>query len=223
MTRFILWYEKLPTYDSYVEKLSTKFKMSKQAAHGIFSIFMLTILAAYIWLPSLLGTLSIASYWVMLSVYLICTASFLWAMLTVATLWSPKLRDWISIFSVISVMTSIFAITPINYQSGANTKYVQDTTYITYDMKCPYCKKAHSQMIAATNLYNQTHKKQIKIVDIRKDTELAKTLKTKINYKGTIIDTKTGKQSTYTLKNAKNDPDVPSIGYVWEILRSYSH
>ena len=216
MTSFILWYEKLPTFDDYVQKIETKLNVSKQLAHGIFSVIILAILAAYLWLPSLLGLFSNISYWILLLVYLICTASFAWAIFTAATLWKPRTRDWISIIGFISVMMSLISISPLNYQY--NTNYEQDTTYVTYDMTCPYCKKAHTQMIAATNLYNQTHKNQIKIVNIQKDSDLVKKVKAQIKYKGTIINTKTGKQATYTLKNSKNDPESPSIGYVWKIL-----
>lgn len=216
MTSFILWYEKLPTFDSYTKKIAEKLNISEKAANTIFSIVIIALLAANLWLPGLIGLIPHVSYWVLLLVYLICAISAAWAMITVATVFSQRVRDWISILGLISVVISFIAISPINYQ--VNTQYNQGTTYVTYDMTCPYCKKAHTQLIAATNLYNQTHKNQIKIVDIRKDSNLVKKLKSQIKYKGTIINTKTGKQSTYTLKNSKNDPKTPSIGYVWKIL-----
>lgn len=218
MTSFILWYEKLPTFDSYVKKLASKLNISEKAANAIFGSFIIILLMANLWLTGLIGLIPHVSYWVMLLVYLICAISAAWAMITVATIFSQRVRDWVSVLALISVVISFIAISPINYQY--NTKYEPGTTYVTYDMTCPYCKKAHTQLIAATNLYNQTHKNQIKIVDISKDSNLVKKLKSQIDYKGTIINTKTGEQAKYTLKNSKNDPETPSIEYVWQILNN---
>jgi len=55
-------------------------------------------------------------------------------------------------------------------------------------------------------MYNSTHGNKIVLVDLAQDSKIAKELKKRITYKGTILNVSHNKQGTYTLRDEKKKP-----------------
>lgn len=111
--------------------------------------------------------------------------------------------------------------------SSKVTKMKPGVVYVTYSPKCNFCKKAEPARNAAVNLYNNTHTKQVKTVNIDENTKLAKDIKKHLKYKGMFIVqtdknkrliTTTKPYTTGIKKNGKVTPAEPNHKATYESL-----
>lgn len=206
-----MW-DNIPTVDD----LSSKYKLSALWIRLL--IFILTIFI--IFLPSMIA--HIAGYWTTL---IIAIASLIaWNYLIIIVVKSESYKIYKRVMYTILVLYSIFSCLNlfIEFPKSQPDKFNNDTTYVTYDHTCPYCRKATLPLNASVNLYNRFNSKKIVMVDLTQDTSLTKELKKRITYKGTIINISKNKQGTYTLRGQDKKPRTPSPEYIWKLLKTYN-
>lgn len=206
-----MW-DNIPT----VDELASKYKLSALWVRLI--ILILTIFTVF--LPSLV--FHFTGYWITL---IISLASLLaWNYFIIIVVKSESNEIYKKVMYTILILYSAFAVTSmtIGFPSTQPTKFDNNTTYVTYDHNCPYCRKATIPLNASVNLYNRVSSKQIVMVDLTQDTPLTKELKKRITYKGTILNISKNKQGTYTLRGLDKKPKTPSPEYIWKLLKTYN-
>lgn len=100
----------------------------------------------------------------------------------------------------------------------------ENTTYITYDEKCPYCEKSKVNMNRAIIVYNQTHKNKVKLIDLNSKKPISSEVKQYIKYKGSIIrknEDGTFKTKVYT-KGDNNGPVAASNSEIYDLIKNIS-
>ena len=111
--------------------------------------------------------------------------------------------------------------------SSKVTKMEPGVVYVTYSPKCKFCQKAEPARKDAVNLYNNTHKTQVKTINIDENTKLVKDIKKHLKYKGMFIVqtdknkrliTTTKPYTTGIKKNGKVTPAEPSHKATYESL-----
>ena len=125
---------------------------------------------------------------------------------------------------VLIALVTLTRILPITGMTNTDKTVQPHTVYVTYSDKCPYCKISESNMRHAVNLYNATHTKTVKVVDIEKDTKLAKSVKQYIQKKGTVIvfgekaDQYNSYQVVYTLSDLEGNPVRATPNHIYRYL-----
>lgn len=200
-----------------VSQLAKKYKISE-----FLVILILFILAtASIFFPSFVG--QFAGYWVTTLIKVACQISWLYLLIITVKDWSIKIARKL-MYAILFIVfgANLIAISPLGAWPSTPDEFDEKVTYVTYDMSCPYCKKAHLSTKAAISMYNSTHRNKIVLIDLAEDSKIAKELKKRITYKGTILNVSHNKQGTYTLRDENKKPKSPSPEYIWELLKTYN-
>lgn len=200
-----------------VSQLAKKYKVSEFIIISI----LLFLSVASIFFPSFIG--QFAGYWVTLLIKIACEIAWLYLLIITVKDWSSKIaRKIMYVILFLVAGFSLVAVSPLGTWASTPDKFDEKVTYVTYDMSCPYCRKAHLSTKAAISMYNSTHGNKIVLVDLAQDSKIAKELKKRITYKGTILNVSHNKQGTYTLRDEKKKPKSPSPEYIWELLKTYN-
>ena len=100
----------------------------------------------------------------------------------------------------------------------------KNVTYVTYDDTCPYCEKSKQNLNRVVFVYNQSHRNEVKMIDLNSDKPISKEVTKYIKYKGSIIrmdKNGTVKAKVYT-KGDKHGPVEASNSEIYELLQEIS-
>lgn len=99
-----------------------------------------------------------------------------------------------------------------------------DNIYIAYAPSCSYCRIAHEPALTAMRVYNASHMKAVRFVNLDKDTPASRELVKHIDKKGSIVAYYKGEAASgmYTLKSPEGKPVKPSPQFVYEQLQEVS-
>lgn len=125
-------------------------------------------------------------------------------------------------FGIFILVIGIISMTPhLEENVNPNTSIQPNTTYLTYSPKCEYCQAAHDATADANAIYDSTHFKDLKVVNLDKDTRLARQLKNIVPHTGSIVHIdKNGNPDapmTYTTGTDKG-PTKPTANYVYWVM-----
>lgn len=132
-------------------------------------------------------------------------------------------------FVALACIITVGNILPLPHLTNTNREARPNTVYVTHSDKCPYCKISETNMRLAVNMYNATHMKHVKVVDIEKDTKLANSVKQHVQKKGTVIvfgdkvDQYNSYQVVYTLSDLEGNPVKATPNHVYRYLVELSN
>lgn len=125
----------------------------------------------------------------------------------------------------LNILFYLMLLYPVFYATGTPSGALKEnTTYITYDEKCPYCEKSKVNMNRAVIVYNQTHKDKVKLIDLNSNKPISSEVKQYIKYKGSIVrknEDGTFKTKIYT-KGDANGPVTSSNSEIYELVKNIS-
>lgn len=116
----------------------------------------------------------------------------------------------------LSIVITIFIviILPMMTLKASNTNSVAPfgKTFVTYSPTCKYCKASHKNMNTAVLIYNIANPVKISTVNINEPTKLSQDLKSKIEYKGSVIKVEENYilSKGYTLANKETKEPIPA-------------
>ena len=195
-----------------------------------FTIYLITYAIAGVLLYWPLRLILRNTYRGAITYLVLCSLLLLCVIITLASsvLIRPKKgkRELIAQIAIISAgtlamlfMISRFAPLNVKNAQAKTSDFAVNQIYVTYSTSCPYCNKAASSMHKAVNMYNQTHKTPIKLIDLHSSSPLADKAGNYIQFQGSmfILD-KDGNfmNSTYTLHGKNNQPKKPSPSMIYQ-------
>lgn len=136
---------------------------------------------------------------------------------------SRVLRGFLLIMAIATMFELVNVFVPmVTPTSNGRQHLMTDNTYVTFLPACPYCRKAHTNIKRAVNVYNLTHIRQLKFVNLAGSDELASAARHVVIHKGEILRINHRAQMThvtYTIGNAKG-PLTPSTSYLYHLLQN---
>lgn len=100
-------------------------------------------------------------------------------------------------------------IKPINlYTASEDGDIEEGVLYVTHHEDCVYCQASHDNMLRAVSAFNSSHITPVRVVNLKNDTKLAKSLDEKLDHYGSIVKYKDGVQYevTYTISDTEGTP-----------------
>jgi|GEM_PF-5547482 hypothetical protein len=107
-----------------------------------------------------------------------------------------------------------------NY-TGNESGYVKEhTIYVTTNHECDYCEISKETRKRAVFLYNITHDKNVQVVDVSNDTNLGRSLNTKVKIFGSIVKVKHNevKQIPYSRGTSDKKPLKTPTSYIYKSI-----
>lgn len=125
---------------------------------------------------------------------------------------------------IILTLNILYLLFPIVRLTTSPTGGIQnDTVYVAYSPKCKYCVAANSNLTKAVSIYNATHTRNVRVVNMEKKSQTVTDILEYVDRVGTLIYIdNTGKAHTdfYTL--GKGDtPIEPPVDYIYQKFRQY--
>lgn len=132
---------------------------------------------------------------------------------------TKNIKQWLLFGMVALLGTAYLAATTISttqlfyptnkFIANESKEMEKGVIYITYHDECEYCKASYKNMLKATTIYANTHFKSIRVVNLNKDTELAKQLTEKLDHYGSVAylkDDGTLHEIAYTIGDKDGNP-----------------
>ena len=132
---------------------------------------------------------------------------------------TKNIKQWLLFGMVALLGTAYLAATTIlttqlfyptnKFIANESKEMEKGVIYVTYHDECEYCKASYKNMLKATTIYANTHFKSIRVVNLNKDTELAKQLTEKLDHYGSVAylkDDGTLHEIAYTIGDKDGNP-----------------
>ncbi|RKV68398.1 MAG: hypothetical protein D8H99_64635 [Streptococcus sp.] len=132
---------------------------------------------------------------------------------------TKNIKQWLLFGMVALLGTAYLAATTISttqlfyptnkFIANESKEMEKGVIYVTYHDECEYCKASYKNMLKATTIYANTHFKSIRVVNLNKDTELAKQLTEKLDHYGSVAylkDDGTLHEIAYTIGDKDGNP-----------------
>ena len=132
---------------------------------------------------------------------------------------TKNIKQWLLFGMVALLGTAYLAATTISttqlfyptnkFVANESKEMEKGVIYVTYHDECEYCKASYKNMLKATTIYANTHFKSIRVVNLNKDTELAKQLTEKLDHYGSVAylkDDGTLHEIAYTIGDKDGNP-----------------
>lgn len=132
---------------------------------------------------------------------------------------TKNIKHWL-LFGVVALLgTAYLAATTVStkqlfyptnmFVANESQEMEKGIIYVTYHNECEYCNASYKNMLKATTIYANTHFKSIRVVNLNKDTVLAKQLTEKLDHYGSVAymkDDGTLHEIAYTIGDKDGNP-----------------
>lgn len=132
---------------------------------------------------------------------------------------TKNIKQWL-LFGVVALLgTAYLAATTVStkqlfyptnmFVANESQEMEKEVIYVTYHDECEYCNASYKNMLKATTIYANTHFKSIRVVNLNKDTVLAKQLTEKLDHYGSVAymkDDGTLHEIAYTIGDKDGNP-----------------
>lgn len=132
---------------------------------------------------------------------------------------TKNIKHWLLFGVVASLGTAYLAATTVStkqlfyptnmFVANESQEMEKGIIYVTYHDECEYCNASYKNMLKATTIYANTHFKSIRVVNLNKDTVLAKQLTEKLDHYGSVAymkDDGTLHEIAYTIGDKDGNP-----------------